>query len=561
MSVSNSSKMIFPNGSHSVKPEMAKLPGTALEGSPAGSIPTWCGALTAVAFDEPGWRAHLRSLDQPCYVVSDGARLGVTHQPSAASGGEKLALLAAVSPMRPSQLGNPHFRTAHGLKYSYAAGAMANGIASADLVIALGQAQLLASFGAAGLTARHIEAALQRIQSALPNGPYMFNLIHSPSEEALERNAVELYLKYGVKTVEASAYMALTTHIVRYRASGLRLTQQGEIDVQHKVIAKVSRREVAAQFLEPAPAGLLQQLVAQGLINEQQAQMAQRIPMCDALTVEADSGGHTDNRPLVCLLPALLDLRDELQAKHGYEQAVHIGAAGGIGTPAAALAAFMLGADYVLTGSVNQACVESGASAHTRRILAQAGQADVMMAPAADMFEMGVKVQVLKKGTLFPMRAQKLYELYKSCDSLEAIPASEREKLETQVFRKPLAVIWQETEAFFRERDPDQLERAAQNPKRKMALVFRWYLGLSSRWSNSGEVGREMDYQIWCGPAMGAFNEWTHGTSLALPENRHAVDVAEHLMTGAAYLYRQQHLRAQGVTLPSGLASYKIIDF
>ena len=71
-----------------------------------------------------------------------------------------------------------------------------------------------------------------------------------------------------------------------------------------------------------------------------------------------------------------------------------------------------MGAAYVVTGSVNQACVESGASEHTKNLLAHADMADVMMAPAADMFEMGVKVQVLKKGTLFPMRAQKLYELY-----------------------------------------------------------------------------------------------------------------------------------------------------
>jgi PfaD family protein len=522
-----------------------------------GSAAEWRGALKTVAFDEAGWRAHLRSLDQPFYVVSDGARLGVTHQAPTGGSGERLALLAGVAALRPAQLGSAQFRSMFALKYAYAAGAMANGIASADLVIALGQAQLLASFGAAGLTSRVIETALERIQAALPGRSYAFNLIHSPSEEALERNAVELYLKRGVTCVEASAYLALTAHIVRYRASGLRLNAQGGIEIGNKIIAKVSRREVATKFLEPAPASLLQPLVAQGLISEQQARMAQQIPMCDALTVEADSGGHTDNRPLVCLLPSMLELRDELQARHAYNQIVPVGGAGGIGTPAAALGAFMLGADYVVTGSINQACVESGASAHTRRILAQAEQADVMMAPAADMFEMGVKVQVLKKGTLFPVRAQKLYELYKTCDSLETIPAADREKLETQIFRKSLAAIWDDTETFFRERDPGQIERANQNPKRKMALVFRWYLGLSSRWSNSGEAGREMDYQIWCGPAMGAFNEWTRGTPLALPENRHAVDVAEQLMQGAAYLYRLQHLRAQGVSLPASLARYQ----
>jgi len=522
-----------------------------------GHTHVWNGPLKNIAFDEAGWRAHLRALDQACYIVSDGARLGITHQPPAATGEASLALLAAVGPLRPSQLGNPNFRAAHGLKYAYAAGAMANGIASADLVIALGQAQLLSSFGAAGLMANRIETGLQRIQAALPNGPYAFNLIHSPNEEALERNATELYLKQGVHTVEASAFLALTPHIVRYRAAGLQLNAQGRIEIGNKVIAKVSRREVASYFLEPAPASMLQPLVTQGLISEQQAQMTQRVPMCDALTVEADSGGHTDNRPLVCLLPALLELRDELRAKHEYEQMVHVGGAGGIGTPSAVLAAFMMGADYVVTGSVNQACTEAGASAHTKRALAQAEQADMMMAPAADMFEMGVKLQVLKKSTLFPVRAQKLYEFYKAYDSIEAIPTAEREKLEKQVFRKSLDTVWQETEAFFRERDPEQIERALQNPKRKMALVFRWYLGLSSRWSNSGEPGRELDYQIWCGPAMGAFNEWTRNTYLATPENRHAPDVAEQLMHGAAYLYRVQHLRAQGVTLPASLAVYK----
>jgi trans-AT polyketide synthase, acyltransferase and oxidoreductase domains len=517
----------------------------------------WRGAPNSIAFNESGWRAHLRALDQTCYIVSDGSRLGITHQTSSDSGSESCALLASVAPMNPSQLGSAGFRASHRLKYAYTAGAMANGIASAELVIALGQAHLLGSFGAAGLTSKYIETAIQRVQSSLPGGPYMFNLIHSPSEEALERNAVELYLKHGISTVEASAFLALTPHIVRYRASGLHLNAKGDIEIRNKVIAKVSRREVAALFLEPAPASLLQPLVIQGLITEQQSQMAQRVPMCDALTVEADSGGHTDNRPLVCLLPSMLELRDELQTKHGYDQIVYVGGGGGIGTPAAALGTFMLGADFVMTGSVNQACVEAGASAHTKNILAQAGQADVMMAPSADMFEMGVKVQVLKRGTMFPVRAQKLYEFYKAYDSLELIPAAERTKLESQVFRKPLETIWQETEAFFRERDPEQLERANQNPKRKMALVFRWYLGLSSRWSNSGEAGREMDYQIWCGPAMGAFNEWTQDTYLAMPQNRRAPEVAEQLMQGAAYLYRLQHLRSQGVNLPASLVAYK----
>ena len=72
-----------------------------------------------------------------------------------------------------------------------------------------------------------------------------------------------------------------------------------------------------------------------------------------------------------------------------------------------------------------------------------------------------------------------------------------------------------------------------------MALVFRSYLGLSSRWANAGEASRQMDYQVWCGPAMGAFNEWARGTFLEKPENRRVVVVAETLINGAATQLRQ----------------------
>ena len=144
---------------------------------------------------------------------------------------------------------------------------MASAISSAEMVIAMGKAGLLGSFGAAGLPPARLEAAIQQIQAALPDGPYAFNLIHSPSEEALERRAVELYLRYGVRVVEASAFLDLTPHIVYYRAAGLSLGADGHVVIGNRVIAKVSRREVAAKFMQPAPAALLAQLVQEGKIT------------------------------------------------------------------------------------------------------------------------------------------------------------------------------------------------------------------------------------------------------------------------------------------------------
>jgi PfaD family protein len=512
-------------------------------------------SLNDVSFDRDGIKTKLLNLEQPCYVVRIQGQLGVTHE-AFLSSGTRVETLMAIPPLPSQELGDPDFQAFHGVKYAYATGAMAGGIASEELIIALGRQKILSSFGAGGLRLTRIEAAIDRIQQVLPQDPYAFNLIHSPNEPALERGAVELYLKYGVKTVEASAFLDLTPNIVRYRAAGLSLKQDGQIEIKHKVIAKLSRREVATKFLQPAPIRILKDLVSQGLITDLQAKLAEQIPMADDLTVEADSGGHTDNRPLVCLFPSIVSLRDEIQQKYNYPQPVRVGVAGGIGTPQSALAAFMMGAAYVVTGSVNQSCVEAATSQHTKQLLAQAGMADVMMAPAADMFEMGVKLQVLKRGTLFPVRAQKLYEVYRNYDSIEAIPLQEREKLEKQIFKRNLAEVWQDTVAFFSQRDPDQIAKAANNPKRKMALIFRWYLGLSSRWSNAGEKGREMDYQIWCGPAMGAFNDWVRGSYLADPQNRSVVDVAHHIMTGAAYLYRVQSLKIQGLQMPPDYSHY-----
>ena len=523
-------------------------PSTAGSASRAGTrtVRRWRGDPKQIAFDAAGIQACLNQLDQPVFAVVVDGRLGFTNAGAETPDGDDV-LAASALPMEPEQLGDASFRETYGVKLAYASGAMANAIASVELVTAMGRAGLLSSFGAAGVVGSHLEAAIQKVQATLPHEAYAFNLIHSPSEEAMERLAVELFLRHGVTTLEASAYLDLTPHVVRFRAAGLDVDAQGNVTSRHHIIAKVSRRETAQKFMEPAPERLLRPLVEQGLVTERQAQLAGLVPVADDVTVEADSGGHTDNRPLVVILPSIISLRDELQAIHQFAVPVRVGAAGGIGTPSSALAAFMMGAAYVVTGSINQACIEAGTSAHTRKLLSEADMADVTMAPAADMFEMGVKVQLLKRGTMFPMRAQRLYELYREFNSIEAIPAAERDKLERQVLKRPIDEIWSETVRYFNERDPDQIRRAEDNPKRKMALIFRWYLGLSSRWSNKGEPGRELDYQIWCGPSMGAFNAWAHGTYLQDPANRSVADVAWHLMTGAAYLYRIQALKLQGL--------------
>ena len=452
-----------------------------------------------------------------------------------------------VPALKPENLGDESFRRDHRLRYAYVAGAMANGIASTRLVAEMSRAGMLGFFGAAGLGLERIEAAIDELEREIPGAPHGFNLIHSPNEPDLEAAVVNLYLRRGIRLVEASAYLRLTLPVVRYRVSGIARGADGRVVTPNRIIAKVSRVEVATQFFSPPPQEFLDELVRVKEITPEQAVLAASIPMAQDVTAEADSGGHTDNRPLVTLLPTLLALRDRLQAQCGYEHPLRVGAAGGLATPAGLAAAFAMGAAYVLTGTVNQACVESGSSDAVRKMLSQADQADIAMAPAADMFEMGVRVQVLKRGTMFPMRAAKLYDLYRANPGLESLPEADKAFIEKQLLRSTVEEAWRETRQFFLQRDPGQVERAERDPKHRMALVFRSYLGLSSRWANAGEASRTMDYQVWCGPAMGAFNEWARDTFLEKPENRRVVVVAQNLMYGAAMQLRQQYLRAQGM--------------
>jgi PfaD family protein len=492
---------------------------------------------------EPAILDALRAIDRPLHLFCDQGRWTLTEPARAA---------AFVPALTPDRLGDAGFLGDHGLRYAYLAGAMANGIGSCDVVEAMAGAGMLAFFGAAGLPLARIEAAIDRLQQSAGHLPHGFNLIHSPNEPELEKGAVELYLRRGVRLVEASAYLDLTLPVVSYRTAGIHRAPDGRIVTPNRIIAKVSRVEVASRFFAPPPERFLNELVQAGRLTPGQAELARRIPVAQDLTAEADSGGHTDNRPAITLVPTLLALRDRLQEQFRYDLPLRVGAAGGVATPASVAAAFQMGAAYVLTGSVNQACRESGSSDAVREMLAQAEQADVIMAPAADMFEMGVRVQVLKRGTMFAMRAAKLYELYRSCNSLEELPPVERSQLEKAVFRASVEEVWAQTREFWRQRDPAQLARAEREPKHRMALVFRWYLGLSSRWANAGEPARKLDYQVWCGPAMGAFNEWVKGSFLEDWRNRRVVAVAGNLLHGACVLTRLHFARCQGVPVPSG---------
>jgi len=500
----------------------------------------------------------VRQVRRPLRLEDDSATHAISAtfaDADATAGAETIGYLPA---LYPEWLGGRSFTEAHGTRFAYVVGEMARGIASTRLVIEAARAGVIGFFGAGGLSVPRVDAALAEIAGELGElEPWGCNLIHSPNEPDTESALVDLFLDRGVRRVCASAFMALQPTVVRYACTGLRQNADGSIERAHHVFAKISRPEVARQFLAPAPAEMLSTLVAAGYLTPDEAALGARIPVAEDITVEADSGGHTDNRPLSSLFPVIQQLALDIAREHGYARVPRVGAAGGLGTPAAIAAAFQMGAAYVVTGSINQSAIEAGISTEAKALLAEAGLADCTMAPSADMFELGVKVQVLRKGTFFAQRATRLYEIYQTHSTLEDIPTAEREKIEKEIFRRPLTEIWAECVKFFTARDPRELAEADRNPRHRLALVFRWYLGSSSHWPIVGDATRRIDYQIWCGPAIGSFNQWVAGSFLAPPAARTVAQIALNLMEGAAIVTRAAQLRSFGVNVPASAFEFR----
>jgi trans-AT polyketide synthase/acyltransferase/oxidoreductase domain-containing protein len=431
-------------------------------------------------------------------------------------------------------LGNNGFKADYNLKYAYVTGGMYRGIASKEMVVKMGKSGMMGFFGTGGLDLSQIEEAIRYIQKELAQGEaYGMNLIHNLTNPDMEEKMVDLFLKYQVRKIEAAAFLDVTSALVKYHTQSLTRDKSGYVSVVNRIIAKVSRPEVAKVFLKPAPEPILMKLVAENKISREEAVLAREIPLADDICVEADSGGHTDGGVAYVLVPTMLKIRDEMAEKFHYHQQVRVGTAGGIGTPEAAAAAFILGADFIMTGSINQCTLEAATSDAVKDLLQQINVQDTEYAPAGDMFELGAKVQVLKKGLLFPARANKLYGLYCRYNSLDEIDEKTQKELEERYFKRSFEEVYQAIKLFY---PAAEIKKVDENPRHKMALIFRWYFGYASRLALSGSKEAKVDYQVHCGPALGAFNQWVKGTPLENWRKRHVDVIGEKIMIATATL-------------------------
>lgn len=453
---------------------------------------------------------------------------------------------AEITPIRPdnksvvvrnlavSKLGSRSFVEEYNVRYAYVAGSMCKGISSVDMIVRLASKGILGFFGSCALPIGEIEVAIQEIQKALVNGEsYGMNLTYNPSHPELEEETVDLYLKHGVCHLEASSYLQLSEALVKYRLNGVRKDVNGEIVVPHKVLAKVTRPESAELFLSPPPKRIVSSLLEGGKITQVEADLAAELPMADDLCAMADSAWHTEKGNASVLIPSMIRLRNKkMSLFNNYSKKVRVGAGGGMGTPESIATAFLLGADFVLTGSINQCSVEASTSTIVKDLLQNMNIQDTDYAPAEEMFEMGAMVQVLKKGGVFKARSEKLYLLYRQFGSWDEIDQSTKTQIEERFFGGSFQEIFEKVKVEMGENSA-LIKRAENNPKAKMSLVFKWYLHHSVNFALQGVPEKKVDFQIYCSPILGAFNQWVSGTELNNWQNRHVDFIAKKLMEDA----------------------------
>lgn len=426
-------------------------------------------------------------------------------------------------------LGNTSFRERYNLTCNCLIGGMYRAISSKEMIVNLCKAGLMGFYGTGGVKYQQIVEDIEGIQKDVKKKTFGVNIVGDVTNSGKEDRIIDLLLEKEVHVIEASGYLYLTKPLIRFIANGLH-EENGRIIRENHIIAKISRPEIAEIFMKPASDKLIMELVSSGEITERQAALLRRISVADDICVESDSGGHTDRGMSIVLLPTIQRMRNRLSIEFNYQDRIHVGASGGIGTAEAAAVMFVLGADFIMTGSINQCTLEAGTSKYVKQMLCKLEEQDTDYAPAGDMLEYGSQVQVVKKGTFFIGRANKLYDIYKHNESIESLEKETKEQIEKSIFHNTLENILEEEMEYFKIHREKEYQRLVEDKKYQLLIVLKWYFRNSTEFALNGNTERKVDYQIQCGKSMGAFNDWVRNTKFSKLENRTVVDINQYLM-------------------------------
>ncbi len=411
-------------------------------------------------------------------------------------------------------------------------GSMHRGVSGPELVAAAAAEGVLAVLGTEGLSLQEVEERVVRTAALAGQRDWALAVSHSWRDPDREAALVDVALRHRVRWLEASGYVSVSPSLVRFRLSGATRGKDGVV-LPHQILCKTSRPEVARSFCAPAPADMVSRLVGSGRLTETEGRLAVDVATASWLCAESQGGWVTDHAPAMAVLPTFIRLRDEALAR-GLAHPLPVGLSGGLGAPEAVAAALVMGAEFVMTGSINQCTVEAATSDHVKDMLAACEIQDTTDAPSAVAFELGTRMQVMRRGVLFAARAQRLRDIYERFTSWDEVDERTRDQVERRVLGESFA------DARARAESAGALEAGEKDGRMVMAAVFRAHLDRCAVLAIEGDPDRQVDYLVPSGPAMGAFNSWVKGTDLEDWRRRQVGRINRDLYEAAAALVAER---------------------
>ena len=428
-------------------------------------------------------------------------------------------------------LGSKAFRRAYDdLRWAYVVGSPMPGLRTPTWVAQSTAAGLLAFLDIQPATARQAIAETRRLLRDRDSRRRFGVSLHHPSAQAPQtlqssmEELVDIALELNLPWAEAVAFRHPTEALVRFRWHRAPRDAEGRL-TPRRLLITIRHSGEAQVWAQPPPNDLIEAMLAAGTLSAEEGVLARRLPMASDLCAVVGDASSGEEADLASWLPTLRRQVDVLAGQHGYAESPSLGAGGALGTPEAIASAFLLGADFVHPGPIHMVCVESPLRPEIRRWLADLRPGDTCSAPAADGFRLGARRRVVKKGTFFAARAQRLYDMLRFYPSLDAIPPLERAQLENTYFKRSLDAVCDEV----RSNVPGDGD-----PKQLMAAVFCHYLHQARAWALDGDLERKVDFHIPCDASMAACNLWLADSDLASLERRTVDALAERLMQGAA---------------------------
>jgi trans-AT polyketide synthase, acyltransferase and oxidoreductase domains len=417
---------------------------------------------------------------------------------------------SAAVPARGS--GDPGVLRAYGLRLPYLVDALPYGISGPAMLRRLAKAGLFGFLGTRGVPIAEVAADVSDLGTQDALGRWGIELPPERLDPARALAITSLALDAGVGHAVTAGWAGVSPQLVRWRF-GRGKTSGG----QRRLLVRVTASHQAEAFLRPAAAELVAQLVRSGELDPAGAQDARRLPVATDICVHPEPGGAAAS----LLLSVQRAVRDTGGSREGSVEPAPVGV-GGIGTPEEIASAILLGADFLVTGTINQCTPQARTSEAVKGLLATVTTADTVIGPSAELFCLGGLEHMVRKATLFPARAARLYGLHQACASLGHLTPATRRLLESDYFGQPL----------------DLLAGSApgQDAEPPVADLLARYFDLGTRAALAGRLEQQLNWHIPGGPEIGAFNLAADRLDLADWRVRDVDVVAERLIAAGARL-------------------------